>query len=150
MTDEEIFYTLFSGGNIALPYLIKFRKNAEDTNPLCFVNDNESVTYDGDTYQISTFNYTQPNNKGENGSLEITGIENDLVDFIEENDSYILDVTGIIKDGEVTPLKCFRHLFGSVSYADDMKIMFNLGHDDRLDMQFCPYKFDTDNNRANV
>lgn len=152
MTLESVFNNLFSGGNFTLPYLLKFRLSEEDTEPLCFVNSNASVSYDDEIYYPCSFDYEPPDSNMKGASLSITGIDNGLIEFIDEADEqYILDVVGVInKDGDVQPIHLYKHFYGSVSYGEDMKLDFTLEGDDRMDMQFCPYTFDTDNNRGNA
>lgn len=148
MTSNEVFNKLFNGGKFTLPYLIKF---TEGSKVVRLVNDNQDVTFNGEKYSASTFEYTPPDNYGEGGSLEVTAIDNDLFEFIENATNYTLDVVGVIaENGEVQRLRQYQHFYGSVSCSENMQLSFSLGRDDRLDMQFCPYKFDTDNNRANA
>lgn len=146
---NELFNKLFNGGKYALPYLIKFSCGS---NIIRLVNNNEDVTYNNETYTASSFDYTPPEYNGEGGSLDITGIESGLVEFLEEADSSIqLDVVGVlVENGEVQQLRQYQHFYGSVSFGEDLKISFQLARTDKLEIQFCPYKFDADNNRANV
>lgn len=150
MTEPEIFNRLFSGGRFSLPYLIKFTHPTAGTIRL--VNNNQSVELEGEQYEVSTFLYTEPNNKGEAGTLEITAVDNTLIEFVENADyRFRLDVVGVlIEDGTIQKIKTYSHFFGSVSYGLDMKLSFQLGKDDRLDMAFPPYVFDADNNRGNA
>lgn len=150
MTENEIFNRLFSGGRFTLPYLIKFTHPTAGTIRL--VNNNQSVEFEGEQYEVSTFSYTEPNNKGEAGTLEVTAVDNTLIEFIENADyRFRLDVVGVlIEDGTIQKIKTYSHFFGSVSYSLDMKLSFQLGKDDRLDMAFPPYVFDADNNRGNA
>lgn len=149
MSEEEIYNLLFCGGNFSTPFLIKF--HCDDVATFHFVNNNESVEYKGQVYLPSTFSYTKPDRNGSGGKLSITGIDNKLVEFIElANDKWQLEVVGILaKDNTVEPIGVWRHMHGSVSYGQNMKLEFSLASDDRLDMQFCAYKFDTDNNKGN-
>ena len=101
MTEHEIFNHLFSGGRFALPYLIKFSHPTAGTIRL--VNNNQSVQFEGEQYEVSTFLYTEPNNKGEAGTLEITAVDNTLIEFVENADyRFRLDVVGVlIEDGTI-------------------------------------------------
>lgn len=150
MTEEEIFNALFSGGNFSLPFLIKF--HCDGVGTIRLVNNNESISYLGEVYATGTFSYTRPDNEGNGAKLSITGIDNQLVEFVElSNDRWSLDVVGVLaKTGIVEPINVWKHFHGSVSYGMDMKLEFSLETDDRLNMQFCAYKFDTDNNRGNA
>lgn len=152
MTNDEIFNALYGGGNYTLPYLLRFSHEKLET--LYLVNNNENVIYDEKTYLASDFEYTPPAFDGSGGSLSISSEpnENALFEFIENADyKYRLDIVGALNlDGTVTPLKQYVHFFGSVTVDAKGKISFQLSGDDRLDMTFTPYKFDTDNNRGNA
>ena len=147
---SHIFDKLFNGGRYALPYLVKF--NHPTAGTYCFVNNNENVEYNDEEYIASSFDYTPPKNDGTGATLTITGVDNELVEWIENSDSRIsIEIVGVlIEDGSVFEIRQYRHFFGSVSYSDDMSLEFNLGSDDRLDMTFNPYVYDTDNNRGNA
>lgn len=150
MTDAELFDTFFNGGKFSLPYLIRFYHPRIGTIRL--VNNNEAVILNGETFEPSSFEYIPPDVTGKGASLKITGIDNDLIDFVENaNYQYRLEVAGAIaSDGTIQKIKNYTHFHGSVSYGDDMQLNFQLGRDDKLDMTFCPYTYDTDNNRANA
>jgi len=150
MTDEALFNALFSGGKFALPYLIKLSLSSSDTNPICLVNNNEDVTYDGVTYTAASFTYSRPDAYGSGGSLSISGVDNSLIEFVEDaGEDYSLEVIGVLKSPtDIAPIHIYKHMHGSVTYDENQKIEFTLSGDDRLEIQFIPYKFDTDNNRA--
>lgn len=153
MTQNEIFNALASGGAYSLPYLIKLHH--PDVGALYFVNNNEDVVYDGITYHASGFKYTKPKTIGgvlKNGSLEITAIDNSVIDLIEESDElFTVTAVGIIDaGGTITPMKSFKHQYGSVTVTEEMKINITFTNDDRLGMAFPPYVFDSDNNRGNA
>lgn len=145
-----IFDKLFNGGRYALPYLVTFSHPA--AGDICVINNNESVTYNGKVYSVSSFDYTPPQSDGTGASLTITGIDNELIEWAENADSKLsITVDGVLlENGEVYPLKNYKHFYGSLSYGDDLSLEFSLGGDDRLDMTFNPYVYDTDNNRGNA
>lgn len=150
MNEAELFNKLFNGGNYALPYLIKFTHG--DT-VIRLVNDNKSIQFNGETYNISSFEYNPPNAEGTGATLSIKADDdNGLMEFVENaDDTYTLEVVGVLVEGNtVEELHIYKHMFGSVSCSEDKTLEFELGRDDRLDLQFCPYTFDTDNNRANA
>lgn len=153
MTQEEVFNALHKGGAFSLPYLIKLYH--PEHGALYFVNNNENVVYDGITYNASAFKYTRPQTIGgvlKSGSLEITAIDNEVIDIVEKSDE-LFEVTavGVLeKGGQITPIKMFRHKYGSVTTDEKMKIVFSFTNDDRLEMAFPPYVFDSDNNRGNA
>lgn len=150
MTDSQIFDLLFAGGKHTLPYLLKF--SHPDLDAVCLVNNNEDIEFEGVTYQTATFSYTQPEYDGTGGSLNISSIpnENTLFEFLENADyRYRLDVVGSIElDGTVQKIKRYSHFYGSFGVDENGQIEFQLSNDDRLDMLFTPYKYDTDNNRG--
>ena len=153
MTQNEIFNALASGGAYSLPYLIKLHH--PDVGTLYFVNNNEDVVYDGVTYHASGFKYTRPKTIGgvlKNGSLEITAIDNNVIDLIEESDElFTVTAVGVIEsNGDITPIKSFKHQYGSVTTDETMKIKIIFTNDDRLGMAFPPYVFDSDNNGGNA
>ena len=153
MTQAEIFNALASGGAYALPYLIKMYH--PDYGALYFVNNNQDVIYNGNTYHASGFKYTRPKTIGgvlKNGSLEITAIGNNVVDIIENSDElFTVTAVGVIEqNGDVTPIKSFKHQYGTVTTDEAMKVVITFTNDDRLGMAFPPYVFDSDNNRGNA
>lgn len=151
MTDAQIFEKLFNGGNYALPYLIKFEHETAGTIRL--VNNNEDIEYNGEVYDASTFDYTPPGNDGTGGSLKISSLpgENELFEFIENADyKYKLTVTALLVEGVAQPIRAYSHFYGSVTIDEKGEIEFTLESDDRLNMTFPPYTFDTDNNRGNA
>lgn len=150
MTEAEVFHALFNGGNYSLPYLIKLHHTT--AGDLFLINNNESVTYGGNTYAVSNFTYTPPSNKGEGGSLSLSAIDNNLIEWVENADeNYTLEVVGVLINGStVQKIRGFKHFHGSISYSSDMKVEFSLEGDDRLSMTFNPYVYDTDNNRGNT
>ena len=149
MTQDEIFNALQRGGAYSLPYLITLHHPTVGT--LYFVNNNEDITYSGNTYHASAFKYTKPQTVGgvlKNGSLEITAIDNQVIELIDQSDE-LFEVTavGIIdNNGDITPLKMFKHQYGTANIDESMKLVISFTNDDRLGMSFPPYVFDSDNN----
>lgn len=150
MTQEEIFNALFNGGNYARQWLVKISHPTAGT--LYYVNNNEDVAYEGNTYKSAGFDYTPPDKKGEGASLEISATDNyELVEWLENADyNYTLEIVGIINNGEVNRIKAFKHFYGSVSMGEDNKLSFSLENDGRLNMIFNVYQYDTDLNRGNA
>lgn len=153
MTQNEIFNALHRGGAFSLPYLIiMYHPNY---GALYFVNNNEDITYDSNVYKASAFKYTKPKTIGgvlQNGSLEITAIDNEAIDIIDKSDE-LFEVTavGVLdKGGSITPIKTFKHQYGSATTDEQMKITITFTNDDRLNMVFPPYVFDAENNRGNA
>lgn len=149
MIETELFNKFFSGGAYSLPYLIQFTC---EQNILLFVNSNEDVVFNNNTFKAATFEYIRPDIMGDGGSLKISGMKNSLIEFLEDSDNQMrLDVVGILlENGDIEELRSWTHMYGTVTYNDKMEISFTLESDDRLKMTFPPYKFDTDNNRGNA
>jgi hypothetical protein len=150
MTDAQIFNALFSGGNFSLPYLIEL--SHETAGTFYLIDDKTDKTYNGHTYKASSFTYTAPGKDGNGGTLSIDAKDNELIEWVENADeNYTLSVVGaLIEDGSIQPLRQYRHFHGSISYSDNMEIEFTLQGDDRLDMTFNPYMYDTDSNPGNA
>lgn len=153
MTQNEVFNALHRGGAFSLPYLI--RMYHPTYGALYFVNNNEDVIYNGNTYHASSFKYTRPQTIGgvlKNGILEITAIDNEVIDIIEKSDE-LFEVTavGVLdKAGSITAIKTFKHQYGTAVTDEQMKVIISFTNDDRLEMTFPPYVFDADNNRGNA
>lgn len=153
MTQNEIFNALSRGGAFSLPYLIELYH--PDYGALHYVNNNENVEYNSTTFLSSTFKYTPPQTIGgvlKNGTLEITAIDNEVIDIIDQSDE-LFEVTAIgvlNSDGTVTAMKMYKHQYGSVTTTEEMKVVITFTNDDRLGMTFPPYIFDSDNNRGNA
>ena len=151
MTNSEIYNLLFNGGNYSKHYLIEF--SHPDLETIRLVNNNEDVTLEGKTFKAANFSYNRPNSDGEGGTLEINSFDNsELIDFVEKaDDQYSLKVVGIIQEnGEIAKLKTYTHFFGSCTITEDWDVNFTLGRDDKLDMIFNVYMYDSDQNRGNT
>jgi hypothetical protein len=153
MTQNEVFNALFTGGAYSLPYLIKMEH--PDATPLYFVNNTDDVIYNGVTYKASGFKYTAPQTIGgvlKNGTLEITAIDNEVIELIDQSDElFKITAVGVLNnDGTITAIKLYKHQYGSASITEDMRINISFTNDDRLEMNFPPYVFDSDNNRGNA
>lgn len=153
MTTAEIYKALQYGGAFALPYLITL--SHPDYGSLYFVSNNENVEYNGHTYIASGFKYTKPQTIGgvlKSGSLQITTIENAAIDIIDYSDElFTVDVVGVIDEaGDITPLKFYKHQYGTATTDESMNLIIQFTNDDRPQMTFPPYVFDTENNRGNA
>lgn len=153
MSIDEIFNALFNGGSFSLPYLIKLFH--PDYGALYYINDVDDLEYNGNLYKASSFKYTKPQTIGgvlKNGSLEITAIDNNVIDIIEvSNELFTVSVIGAIDDnGAVTPMKFYKHQYCTVNTDEQMKIKITFTNDDRPDMVFPPDVFDNNNNIGNA
>lgn len=149
-SDSQLFEKYLYGGKFSLPFLLKFR--CSGLSSVYLVNDNVNVIYENKTYIATSFEYSPGDMSGKGATLKISGIENDLVQFIElANENARLDVVGVISEnGEVQALKQYKHFFGSVSYTEKNEITFTLTEDERFNMTFPPYKFDNETNKGNT
>ena len=125
MTQDEVFNALQHGGAFSLPYLIKLYH--PDYGALYYVNNNEDVIYNDVTFLSSSFKYTPPQVAGgvlRNGTLEITAIDNEVIDIIDKSDElFEVTVIGALNDdGTITPMKLYKHQYGSVSTTEEMKV----------------------------
>ena len=150
MTAEAVYNLLFSGGNYAKPYLVRF--SHPTAGVLRFVNNNEAVEYENAVYNPANFNYNPPDSKGEGGSLEIGIADNaSIVEWVENADyRYSLEVVGVLVANEVQPIRSYKHFYGTASMGADNTLSFSLENDGRLGMTFNVYKYDTDLNRGNA
>ena len=114
MTAAQIYRLFFDGGNYAKQYLIKLSHPVAGT--LRFVNNNQNVVFNNETYSPANFDYTRPDSLGGGGSLNISAIDNaDLVEWIDKADyRYMLTVVGIINGSEVQEIKSYKHFYGSI------------------------------------
>lgn len=150
MTREEMFYKFFEGGNFSCHYLLKFELG-NSVIRLC--DNNKDIVFDGETYLATSLEFTPPDTTGAGASLKITLIENfDLFSMLASaTDNYTLSVVGVINEsGTVEEYESSNHMYGSLSVTQDRVMQFTLDRDDRLEMQFCVYDFDSENNRAGV
>lgn len=147
MTGNQIFRYLFEGGKYTLPYLISFSCHGSEIN---LVNSRQDCIFEGTTYKASTFVYSEPDIYGKGGSLKVELITNDLIEFFEKSDNSLkINVKGVInRNGEIEQIKIYNHMFVSVSWDSGMVANISLNPDDRLQMTFPPYVFDSDNNRG--
>ena len=108
--------------------------------------------YQNEIYKPANFEYTEPNKQGEGAKLDISATDNyEIVEWVENADYYyLLEVEGVLINGQIHEIKSYRHFYGTVSMGDDNKLSFALESDGRLDMVFTAYKYDTDLNRGNT
>lgn len=153
MTENEIIEALAYGGAYSLPYLIEIiNPNYEN---LYFVNNTDDIIYDNKTYKAAAFKYTKPKTTGgvlKNGTLEISAIDNSIIDSVNLSDELLqVKAVGIItQSGDITPLKTFRHQYGTITTDEQLRVIITFTNDDRLEMNFPPYIMDAENNAGNV
>jgi len=138
-------------GSYALPWLIEL---SSDSGLMMqrLVNNNSDISYGGNTYTASSFEYTPaPSVSGFDGggSLSITVVDNQVIDIVETYRRVKLTVVGVlVQGGTIYPVSNYVHLWGSVSWNRG-KATFNFEKDDRLSMTFPGDVFSHYNNRGN-
>jgi hypothetical protein len=138
-------------GGYSLPVLIEL-KHPEKVSWF-FTNDKKDIKWNGKIYKSVPMNYKFPSSKEgipAGGSLEIDiDIQKEdgyelLRWFDESDDKTSIEAVGLINEqGEITPISQLAQRFGSVTW-DGEKITWNLGQEDRLQMQINPWVFDSD------
>ena len=119
LTASQIYRLFFDGGNYAKQYLIKLIHPVAGT--LRFVNNNQNVVFNNETYLPANFDYQRPDTLGGGGSLNISAIDNaDLVEWVDKADCrYTLEVVGIINGSDVQEIRSYKHFYGSVTMGDN-------------------------------
>jgi len=142
------FSTLFSGGGYSLPVLVEL-KNPKSANNWYFTNNDTDINWDGNRYISVPMSYKPPSSQDgvpSNGTLEI------LVDIQDNNEELLkwfdtaddkvsANVVAIInKNGVIESIGQLHYQHGTVTW-DGRKIVWNIGWDDRLNMQINPWSF---------
>lgn len=126
-------------GGYSLPWLIAL---SNGVTTLRYINDVASVSYDGNTYTASTFNYT-PDAESSGfvggGTLNIAAADANtagIIALVHASTSVSLSVVGVLMEsGTITPIKNFNHSRGSVT-LNGRTAAFTFERDERLDMTF--------------
>jgi hypothetical protein len=139
-------------GPYSLPVLVELKSPKQ--REWCFTNNKEDITWGGKKYISVPMSYKPPGSKDgvpSGGTLEIDiDIQRDegdelLVWFDEADDKAEVEIVAIInKDGTISEIGHLLHKHGTVSW-DGKKIVWNIGWDNRLQMQINPWNFDSDN-----
>lgn len=142
----NVYKQLAEGGGYNLPFLVRL-SNPENTLNIFLINDNQDMTYDGQVYSASSFSY-RPNTSGDS-SFSVELVEhNAIIDMLEDNYYFKVQVIGIFNGEEVEPIGLFKHKFGEATW-DGMKLDMKLSKDDRGGMTFPALIFNSYNNRGN-
>ena len=149
---NSIFNTLTRSGGYSVPYLIKLH-DKDNTVEYYFINDNNSLVYDGNTYVASTFEYV-PNSSLQGadggGRLEIQVVDNLVIEALETYSTLYLEAVGVLlENGNVEEIKTFRHKYGQAQWQEQT-LTFTYDSDDRMNMTFPALIFSTYNNRGNA
>ena len=142
----NVYKSLVEGGGYNLPFLVHL-SNPENTLNIFLINDHQNMTYKGQVYSASNFTYS-PNTSGE-GSFSIELVEHsEIIDMLENNYYFRVEVIGIFNGEEVEPLGLFKHKYGEATW-DGMQLEMKLNKDDRGNMTFPALIFNSYNNRGN-
>jgi len=142
------FSTLFSSGGYSLPALVELKKLG--SRSLYFTNNKTDVNWGGNVYLAVPMSYKPPSSQD---GVPTTGTLEIIVDLQDENDEELLKwfdladdkvsanvVASINKSGVIESIGQFIHQHGTVSW-DGRRITWNIGWDDRLNMQINPWSF---------
>ena len=138
-------------GGYKLAWLITL-SDQDDTIVLRVANNNANVSFGGNTFTASTFNYLPGeavHGMDGGGTLDIVVTDNTVIDIIETYRSVKLDVVGVLVDSSVSEIQGFSHTWGSVSW-DGRKASFTFEKDEKLTMTFPATILDSSLNRGNA
>jgi DNA-dependent RNA polymerase auxiliary subunit epsilon len=142
----NIYRQLAEGGGYNLPFLVHLSSPDGVVN-IYLINDNTDLEYDGVTYSASNFTYS-PNMEGES-TLNVELVEHDeIIDLLEENEYFNVEVIGVFNGEEVEEIGQFRHKYGEGTW-EGAKLEMKLDKDDRGGMTFPALIFNSYNNRGN-
>lgn len=142
----NIYKNLVEGGGYNLPFLVHL-SNPENTLNIFLINDNQDMNYRGHTYSASNFTYN-PSTNGE-GTFSVELVEhNEIIDMLEDNYYFTVEVIGIFNGENVEVIGLFKHKYGEATW-DGMQLEMKLNKDDRGDMTFPALIFNSYNNRGN-
>jgi len=142
----NVYKQLTEGGGYNLPFLVRLL-NPENTLNIFLINDNQDMSYKGIVYSASSFTYA-PNTNGDS-SFSVELVEhNAIIDMLEDNYYFKVEVIGVFNGEEVEPIGLFKHKYGEATW-DGMKLDMKLNKDDRGGMTFPALIFNSYNNRGN-
>ena len=143
----NVYKALSEGGGYNLPFLVHMFSPDRTTN-IYLINDNADFAYKGHTYVASNFTYS-PNTDGDS-TFNVEVVEHDeIIELLEDNDFFSVEVIGIFNGEEVEEIGQFRHRYGEGTW-DGMKLEMKLNKDDRGGMTFPALIFNSYNNRGNA
>lgn len=142
----NIYRQLAEGGGYNLPFLVHL-SSSDNATHIYLINDNTDMTYNGHTYAASNFTYS-PNMSGDS-TLNVELVEHDeIIDLLEENEYFNVEVTGIFNGEEVEAIGQYKHKYGEGTW-NGASLELKLNKDDRGDMTFPALIFNSYNNRGN-
>ena len=142
----NIYRQLAEGGGYNLPFLVHLSSPDNETH-IYLINDNQDMTFGGHTYAASNFTFT-PNKNGDS-TLNIELVEHDdIIDILEENEYFNIEVIGVFNGDEVEAIGQYKHKYGEGTW-NGAKLEMKLDKDDRGGMTFPALIFNSYNNRGN-
>lgn len=142
----NIYRQLAEGGGYNLPFLVHLY-TPDGSKHVYLINDNADMDYAGHTYAASNFTYS-PNLDGDSTFNVELAEHDEIIDLLEENEYFNVEVTGILNGGEVEEIGQYRHKYGEGTW-DGAKLEMKLNKDDRGSMTFPALIFNSYNNRGN-
>jgi hypothetical protein len=141
----NIARALAEGGGYNLPFLLHLY-DPTGTQHIYLINDNADYVYNGVTYLSSNFTYNP--NRGGDSNLSIELVEHDeIIDLLENNYFFNVDVIGILNGEEVEEIGQYFHKYGEGTWSG-AKLEIKLNKDDRGEMTFQALTLNSDNNRG--
>ncbi len=149
----------------SLPWLIKLKGKDENNDDweLLFVNNNDAITFEGETYQASSFSYIPNADMHGFTGGGVLEIENNFDLFSQSeyttgNNNVEFEAVGVIVNTtfnssgvagyDIHKLDSFKHKYGKLS-GSRKKLKYSFETDDRLNMTFPALIFNGSNNAGN-
>lgn len=142
----NIYRQLAEGGGYNLPFLVHLY-TGDGSKHIYLINDNADMTYRGHAYAASSFTYS-PNLDGDSTFNVELAEHDEIIDLLEENEYFNVEVIGIFNGEEVEEIGQYRHRYGEGTW-DGAKLEMKLNKDDRGSMTFPALIFNSYNNRGN-
>jgi hypothetical protein len=147
------FSILFRSGGYSLPVLVELRSPGKPS--WYFTNDIKDIQWGNKLFLSVPMNYKHPRSRDGvplGGTLEIdidqqqnvNGLGYELLKWFDEaDDKAEIEVIAAINNGEIKKIGQLTQRHGTVNW-DGEKITWNMGEEDRLQMQVNPINFDAD------
>ena len=147
------FSILFRSGGYSLPVLVELRSQGKPS--WYFTNDIKDIKWENKLFLSVPMNYKSPRSRDGvplGGALEIdidqqqnvNGLGYELLKWFDEaDDKAEIEVIAVINNGEIKKIGQLTQRHGTVNW-DGEKIVWNMGEEDRLQMQINPINFDAD------
>ena len=147
------FSILFHSGGYSVPVLWELRSSWKPS--WYFTNDIKDIQWENKLFRSVPMDYKSPRSRDGvplGGTLEIDidqqqdvgGLGYELLKWFDEaDDAAEIEVIAIINNGEIKKIGQLTQRHGTVNW-DGEKIVWNMGEEDRLQMQVNPINFDAD------